>query len=518
MKKGEGIYNVVVIGAGTAGLVTAAGTAGLGGRVALIERNLMGGDCLNFGCVPSKALISSARLIQQIRESEKWGLDRQSPQFVFENVFERMRERRAKIAPNDSRERFESLGVDVFRGEARFVSPHEIEIHESPAPLATASSSVGEQSSSPGRSGVALQGQPKRLHAKNFVIATGSRAVIPKIEGIDKVPYFTNETIFDELKEKPESMIVLGGGPIGCELGQALSRLGVKITIVEYVPQILGPEDVDVGQFMQKRFEAEGIIVQHCTEATRVSMRDGLITLEGNYKPTGATEGSPVQFTADALLLAVGRCPMMKALNLEAAAVKYTSNGVEVNDYLQTSQPHIYAAGDIANRLKFTHTADYTARVVIRNIVMPLQFLRQKVDWSVVPWCTYTNPEVAHVGLGEKGAWQKKVAYDLFIVPLEEVDRAVVESEDAGFAKILTAKGSDKILGATIVAPHAGDLLHEFVLAMKAGIGLGTIASTIHAYPTFAELARKAGDKYNKTRLTPRAKKIFTWLYARARR
>jgi pyruvate/2-oxoglutarate dehydrogenase complex dihydrolipoamide dehydrogenase (E3) component len=487
-KKGDGVYNVVVIGAGTAGLVTAAGTAGLGGRVALIERNLMGGDCLNFGCVPSKALISSARLIQQIRESEKWGLDRQEPQFVFETVLERMRARRSKIAPNDSQERFESLGVDVFRGEARFLSPHEIEVN----------------------------GQ--KLRAKNFVIATGSRAVIPKIDGIDKVPYFTNETIFDELKEKPESMIVLGGGPIGCELGQALNRLGIKITIVEFGPQILPPEDLDVAEFMQTRFEAEGITVQHCTEAKRVSMQDGAITLEGNYKPPGIAGGSPVQFTADALLLAVGRCPMMKALNLEAAGVKYTPNGVEVNDYMQSSQSHIYAAGDIANRLKFTHTADYTARVVIRNILMPFQFLRQKVHCTIVPWCTYTDPEVAHVGLGEKEAKQKNVEYDLFVVQLEDVDRAVVESEDAGFAKILTAKGSDKILGATIVAPHAGDLLHEFVLAMNAKVGLGKIASMIHAYPTFAELARKAGDKYNKTRLTRRAKKIFTWLYRRARK
>src|SRR6266516_3085191 len=203
MKKGEGVYNVVVIGAGTAGLVTAAGTAGLGGRVALIERNLMGGDCLNFGCVPSKALISSARLIQQILESEKWGLDRQSPQFVFEKIFERMRARRAKIAPNDSQERFESLGVDVFRGEARFISPHEMEVNG------------------------------RRLRAKNFIIATGSRAAIPEIEGINSIPYFTNETIFDGLKGKPESMIVLGGGPIGCELGQAFRRLGVKITTVQ---------------------------------------------------------------------------------------------------------------------------------------------------------------------------------------------------------------------------------------------------------------------------------------------
>ena len=487
-KKGEGIYNVVVIGGGTAGLVTAAGTAGLGGRVALIERNKMGGDCLNFGCVPSKALISSARLIQQIRNAEKWGLDRQSPQFAFEKVFERMRARRTKIAPNDSQERFESLGVDVFRGEAKFVSPHEVEV----------------------------DGQ--RLRAKNFVIATGSRAVIPKIEGIEAIQYFTNETIFDELKEKPESMIVLGAGPIGCELGQALSRLGVKVTIVEYGPQILGPEDVDVAEFMQKQFAAEGIAVQTCTEAKRISMRDGVITVEGNYKPPDVARSSPVQFAAEALLLAIGRCPMMKALNLEAAGVKYNANGVEVNDYMQSSQPHIYAAGDISNRLKFTHTADFTARVVVRNILMPFQFLRQKVNCAVVPWCTYTDPEVAHVGFGEKEAKQKNVEYDLFVVPLEDVDRAVVESEDTGFAKILAAKGSDKILGATIVALHAGDLLHEFVLAMNAKIGLGEIVSMIHAYPTFAEVARKAADKYNKTRLTPRLKRIFTWLYQRARK
>ena len=479
MKKGEGVYNVVVVGAGTAGLVTAAGTAGLGGRVALIERNKMGGDCLNFGCVPSKALISSARLIQQIRDAEKWGLDRQSPQFAFEKVFERMRKRRAKIEPNDSQERFESLGVDVFRGEAHFISPHEIEV----------------------------DGQ--KLRAKNFVIATGSRAAIPKIEGIESVPYFTNETIFDELKEKPESLIVLGGGPIGCELGQTFSRLGVKVTIVQRGTQLLPREDVDVAEFMQNRFTAEGVRVHLKEPAKRVSMRNGKIALE-------FVDTEPI--TADAMLIATGRTPNLLALNLKGAGVDYDARGVKVNTYLQTSQPHIYAAGDITNSLKFTHTADFTARIVVRNILMPFQFLRQKVDWSVVPWCTYTDPEVAHVGLGEEEARRKNIEYDLFVVPLEDVDRAVVESEELGFAKILAAKGSDKILGGTIVATHAGDLLHEFVLAMKASIGLGTIASTIHAYPTFAELARKAGDKYNKTRLTPRAKKIFTWLYARSRK
>ncbi len=475
--KGSGIYNVVVIGAGTAGLVTAAGTAGLGGRVALIERNKMGGDCLNFGCVPSKALISSARLAQRMREAAKWGLRNGEPQFEFREVMERMRARRAKIAPNDSEERFESLGVDVFRGEARFVAPHEVEV----------------------------AGQ--RLRARNFVIATGSRAAIPTIDGLTSVPFFTNETIFDELQEKPESMIILGGGPIGCELGQAFSRLGVKMTILHNGDQLLPPEDREIGEFIAQQFAAEGIDVQLNAETKRVRSEAGKVIVETNFGT----------ISAGVLLIAAGRRPNVEQLDLARAGVKHNEHGVEVNDYMQTSQPHIYAAGDIANRLKFTHTADFSARTVVRNILMPLQLLRQKVDFSVTPWVTYTDPEVAHVGLGEKEATKRGAPYDLFVVPLEEIDRAVVESEEAGFAKILTRKGSDEILGATIVAPHAGDLLHEFVLAMHAGIGLGQIAATIHAYPTLAELARKAGDKYNKTRLTPLAKKLFAWLYRRAR-
>jgi len=487
MKKGEGVYNLVVIGAGTAGLVTAAGTAGLGGRVALIERNLMGGDCLNFGCVPSKALISSARLIQQIRESEKWGLDHQSPQFVFAKVFDRMGARRARIAPNDSQERFESLGVDVFRGEAHFISPHEIEV----------------------------DGQ--KLRAKNFVIATGSRAAIPKIESIDAVPYFSNETIFDELKKRPESMIVLGGGPIGCELAQVFRRLGVQVTIIQRGAQLLPREDQDVAAFLERTLINEGVRIVKNADARSVATSDaGRVALEWlDRQPDSLAERT---LFADALLLAIGRTPNLQSLDLKSAGVEVSERGLGVNDYLQTSQPHIYAVGDVIGPFLFTHMADAQARVVVRNILAPFKFLRQKMDYSVVPWCTYVDPEVAHVGLGEKEAKQKNIEYDLFVVPLEDVDRAVVESEEAGFAKILTAKGSDRILGATIVAPHAGDLLHEFVLAMKAGIGLGTIASTIHVYPTFAELARKAGDKYNKTRLTPRAKKIFAWLYQRARK
>ena len=487
MKKGEGVYNVVVIGAGTAGLVTAAGTAGLGGRVALIERNLMGGDCLNFGCVPSKALISSARLIQQIRESEKWGLDQLEPQFVFEKVFERMRARRAKIAPHDSRERFESLGVDVFHGEARFVSPRQVEVN----------------------------GQ--RLRARNFVIATGSRAVVPKIKGVESVPYFTNETIFEEVKEKPENMIVLGGGPIGCELAQTFQRLAVEVTILERGDQLLPKEDRDVAEFLEHRLIDEGVRVIKNADAHSVASSDtGKVAVQLLDQQPGRL--AELTFFADALLVAAGRRPNLESLDLKSAGVDVTERSVRVTDYLQTSQRHIYAVGDVIGPFLFTHMADAQARVVVRNILMPFQFLRQKMDYSVVPWCTYTDPEIAHVGLGEKEAQRKNIDYDLFVVPLEDVDRAVVESEEAGFAKVLTQKGSDKILGAIIVAPHAGDLLHELVLAMKAGIGLATIASTIHAYPTFAELARKAGDKYNRTRLTPNAKKIFTWLYGRARK
>jgi pyruvate/2-oxoglutarate dehydrogenase complex dihydrolipoamide dehydrogenase (E3) component len=485
MKKGEGVYNVIVIGAGTAGLVTAAGTAGLGGRVALIEHNLMGGDCLNFGCVPSKALISSARLIQQIRDAEKWGLDQQEPHFAFAKIFERMRARRATIAPNDSRERFESLGVDVFRGQAHFVSPHEVEVN----------------------------GQ--KLRAKNFVIATGSRATIPKIEGIDTVPYFTNETIFDELKGKPESMIVLGGGPIGCELAQTFRRFGVQVTIVQRGDQLLPREDREVAEFVERRLINEGVRIIKNVDVRSVATSDaGKVALE--FLDRQSARLAERTFFADALLIATGRTPNFRRLDLKSAGIDVNESGVCVNDYLQTSQRHIYAAGDVIGPFLFTHMADAHARVVVRNILVPFQFLRQKMDYSVVPWCTYTDPEVAHVGLGEKEAKQKNVDCDLFVVRLEDLDRAVVESEDAGFVKVLTARGSDKVLGATMVGPHAGDLLHEFVLAMKAGIGLGTIASTIHAYPTFAELARKAADKYNRTRLTPRTKKVFSWLYRRA--
>jgi pyruvate/2-oxoglutarate dehydrogenase complex dihydrolipoamide dehydrogenase (E3) component len=473
--KGEGIYNVVIIGAGTAGLVTAAGTAGLGGRVALIERNKMGGDCLNFGCVPSKALISSARLIDKMRRAEEWGLRKIEPEFEFNDIFARMRSRRTQIAPNDSQERFESLGVDVFRGEARFDSPNTVKIDN------------------------------HVLRAKNFVVATGTRTAVPRIDGIDSVPYFTNETIFDELNAKPESLIVLGGGPIGCELGQAFNRLGVRTTILQSGPRLLPREDVDVSQFLEKRLKEEGISVITDAEAkliTRAS--DGIELMIGEMR-----------ISASALLVCSGRRPNVESLGLDAIGVDVDERGVKVNEYLQTSLPHIYAAGDIAGPFLFTHMADAQARVVVRNILMPLQLLRQKINYAVVPWCTYVDPEIATVGLNEATARKRNVDYDLIRQEIKDVDRAVVESESIGFVKVLVVRGTDKILGATLVCKNAGDLLHEFVLAMKYDIGLGKISATTHAYPTFAELARKVGDQYNKTRLTPTARKLFAWLYRR---
>lgn len=482
MEKGEGVYNVVVIGGGTAGLVTAAGTAGLGGRVALIERHRMGGDCLNTGCVPSKALISSARLIEQIRQAEKWGLLPQEPEFQFEAVFQRMRERRAAIAPHDSQERFESLGVDVFRGQARFVSEREVRVGDA------------------------------MLKAKNFVIATGTRARIPAVDGIDRVPYCTNETVFDELNAKPESLIVLGGGPIGCELGQVFARLGVQVTILQRPHTILEREDRDASELLVKRLEAEGVTVMTGAQA-RVAARHGETTRVW-VDIEGIRTRHPID--CDMILVAAGRVPNVEELGLEAAGVAFTEKGVTVNEHLQTSQPHIYAAGDVAGPYLFTHVADSHARTVVRNILLP--WWKSKREDSVIPWCTYTSPEVARVGLNEREAEQKGIPCDVWKQPLSELDRAIVESEAEGFAKVLTEKGSDRILGVTLVAERAGDLLHEFVLAMKSGVGLKTISGTIHAYPTYAEIARKVADAQQKSRLTPFAKKLFAWMYRRARR
>jgi pyruvate/2-oxoglutarate dehydrogenase complex dihydrolipoamide dehydrogenase (E3) component len=477
VKKGDGTYNLVVIGAGTAGLVTAAGSVALGARVALIERHKMGGDCLNFGCVPSKALISSARLLHRIRQAERWGINASEPAFDFNAIFSKMRLARAELAPLDSQERFESLGVDVFRGEATFVSPVEL--------------TVGGA----------------KLQARHFVVATGSRAAIPPAIGASRVPYFTNETIFDELKEKPESLLIVGGGPIACELGQMFARLGVKVTLVQRGSRLLNKEDPAVSEFVQTALQAEGVRILTRFDVVEAKETAGGLTLRS----------ADQSISGSRLLIAAGRQPNVENLNLRKANISFTERGVNVDEYLETSQPGIYAVGDVVGQLQFTHVADYHARIAIRNTLVPFSFLRQKVDYSAVPWCTYLDPEVATVGLTESQAKERWTDYELIEQEMKAVDRAVVERTDDGFARVLVKRGSDKILGATIVGEHAGELIQEFVLAMKHGIGLKQISSTIYAYPTFASLVLKSAEKFNKKRLTPRAGKITGWLYERGR-
>lgn len=473
------LYNVVVIGAGTAGLVTSVGTAGLGGRVALIERERMGGDCLNVGCVPSKAIISSARLAQAMRTADRWGLEAREPGITFETVFARMKARREQIAPNDSQERMESLGIDVFRGDARFVSPQEVVVGES-----------------------------TRLRAKRFVIATGSRPAIPPVAGLETVPYFTNETIFDDLHSRPESLLILGGGPIACEMGQAMQRLGVRVTVVQKDVRLLPKEDADVADCIERNLTREGVAVHKGVEVRSAARQE-----DGGGVRLTLADGSTL--TASALLVAAGRQPRLDGLGLEAAGVATTARGVRVNARLQTSQRHIYAAGDVAGPFAFTHFAEYQARIVVRNLLVPTPWLRQKVDYRAMPWCTYTEPEVARVGLNEEEAKKQGTAYDLYTAGMESVDRAVVESEEDGFIKVLTARGSDKILGVTLVASRAGESLQEFVLAMKYGLGLSKIGATVHPYPTFALVARQVAGQYDKKRLTPRLRRLFAWLYRR---
>jgi pyruvate/2-oxoglutarate dehydrogenase complex dihydrolipoamide dehydrogenase (E3) component len=477
--KGEGVYNVVVLGAGTAGLVTAAGTAGLGGRVALVERHLMGGDCLNTGCVPSKALIASARLAAQVRQGARWGLESQEPRFRFEDVMESVRARRATLAPHDSQERFEGLGVDVFRGSARFVSPREVEV------------------------------EGRRLRGRAIVIATGSRAGLPPVEGLAEARPYTNETIFDELRERPGRMAVLGGGPIGCELGQAFARLGVAVTLLEVLPRLLDKEDAEAGEAVRARLVAEGVDVRTGARVRRVRREGARVRLD-----LEAATGGTAPLEVDALLVAAGRFPNVEGLHLETAGVAYDRKGVNVDAHLQTSQAHIFAAGDVTGGPQFTHVADHHARTVVRNILFPWR--KAKVDTSALPWCTFTSPEVARVGLSEEEARKKGVPHDVWLQPMREVDRAVLESEEEGFAKVLTVKGGDRILGVTLVGERAGEVIHEFALAMKTGTGLKQLSATIHAYPTFAEVARKSGDRYQRSRLTPRARRLFAWLYRRA--
>ena len=469
----SGRYNLVVIGAGTAGLVTAAGAAGLGAKVALIERSLMGGDCLNVGCVPSKGVISAARAAAAVRNAGEFGVHVPAGvQVDFGAAMQRMRRLRARISPNDSAERFRDLGVDVYFGDARFISSDTIEV-------------AGE-----------------KLNFKRAVIATGARAAAPPIPGLDAVEYLTNETLFS-LTELPRRLGVIGAGPVGCEMAQSFAQFGSEVFLVESEHGILPREDRDAAEIVQRRMIRDGVR-QLC------GGRNLVIKSNGGIRLTNESLGSRYDESVDQLLIAVGRTPNVDNLNLEAVGVEYHGKGVTVNERMQTTNPRIYAAGDVCSSYQFTHAADFMARIVIQNAL----FRGQKKSTSlVIPWCTYTSPELAHVGINEHEAKEQNIPVDTYIQKFHDVDRAILDGEDEGFVKVHVKKGTDRILGATIVASHAGDMISEISLAMTHGLGLGKIGSTIHPYPTQAEAIRKLGDQFSRTRLTPLVKALFRkWL------
>jgi len=466
-------YNLVVIGAGSAGLITAAIAAGLGARVALVERHLMGGDCLNVGCVPSKSLIRAARTIAEARLAETLGLPVSSAtEPDFGAVMERMRRIRAQISHEDSARRYrDELGVDVFLGSARFIGPDTVEVGDA------------------------------RLRFKKAAIATGARAAIPAIEGLEEAGYLTNETVF-ELTERPGRLGIIGAGPIGAELAQAFRRLGSDVWVFDRAPQLLPREDADAAQVIADQFDREGIAMRLGCAIKRVEMLDSDKRIHFTRE-----DGAQETIDVDAILVAVGRAPNVEGLNLEAAGVEFDpKRGVHVNDYLQTANPNIYAAGDISMAWKFTHAADAAAKIVVQNAL----FLRtKKLSSLVMPWCTYTEPEVAHVGLYEHEARERGIELSTFEVPLREVNRAVTDGEDAGFVKIHCKRGSDRIVGATIVASHAGEMVSEVTLAMVNKLGLHAILATIHPYPTQAEALKRAAGSYMRSRATPRMARIL---------
>ncbi|MEZ6057975.1 MAG: mercuric reductase [Planctomycetaceae bacterium] len=471
----SGRYNLVVLGAGTAGLVTAAGAAGLGAKVALIERDLMGGDCLNVGCVPSKGIISAARVAATVRDASEFGVEVPQGGCVdFGKVMERMRRLRAGIAKHDSASRFRDLGIDVFLGSAKFAGAGCVEV------------------------------AGKSLQYKRAVICTGARAAQLPIPGLDEVEYLTNESIFS-LTELPRRLVVVGGGPMGTEMAQAFARLGAKVTQIERSTHILSKEETDAALIVQQAMERDGVEFVLNAETVRVVQR-------GSEKfVIVRQDGKEREIVGDQLLIGIGRAPNVEGLGLETVGVKYDlRDGIQVNDRLQSTNANIYAAGDVCSRFKFTHAADFMARIVIQN---SLFWGRSKAGALVIPWTTYTSPELAHVGISPEEAKREGIAIDTYTQSLSGVDRAILDGEDTGFVRIFVKQGTDKIVGATIVATNAGDMISEVTLAMKHHIGLKQIASTIHPYPTQADAIRKIGDQYNRTRLTPFVKTLFhKWL------
>lgn len=464
--------NLIVIGAGSGGLVAALIAATVKARVTLIERHRMGGDCLNTGCVPSKALLRSARIAQYLQRAEEFGLEKVPVRADFQRVMERVQRTIKTIEPHDSVERFTELGVNCVQGDARIVSPWEVEV------------------------------DGKVVSARNIIIATGARPAVPDIPGLDAVAYLTSDTVW-ELRQQPRRLMVLGGGPIGCELAQAFASLGSEVTVVTRDDRLLPREDVDASQAVVAAFRAQGISVLLNTQPqTFNAASDG----GGSCVCNGPGGASTLQF--DKLLLAVGRSPNIEGLGLEALGITVGPRGaVEVDDFLATRVPTIAACGDVTGPYLFTHMASHQAWFAAVNALFG-SWRRFRVDYSVVPWATFTSPEVARVGLNEQEARARGIAYDVTTYELAELDRAVADGETNGFVKVLTPPGGDRVLGATIVGYHAAELLSEFVLAMKHGIGLNKLLGTIHIYPTLSEANKFAAGAWRKAR---KPEGVLTW-------
>ncbi len=478
-------YNIVVIGAGSGGLVVAAGGAGLGARVALAEKHKMGGDCLNYGCVPSKALLRSAKAANAVREAHRFAIRGAADPGTQDAkaVMDYVRSRQEHIAPHDSVERFTGLGVEVFQGAGRLVSANEVEIGGN--------------------------GSGRVVWGRHIVIATGSRAMIYDVPGLAEAGYLTNETVFD-VEKLPATFLVMGGGPIGTEIGQAFSRLGSKVTIVSSTPHICPKEDEDVAQVLVKRLKREGVTILDNTKATKVEVKNGkkvvTVTKKSGNEP-------PTTIEVDEILVATGRRPNIEGLNLEGAGVEFSKKGIQTAPTCRTNIPSIWAIGDVAGGYAFTHWAGYQAKVIIRNVLFPGT---ASCDYNNLPWTTFTEPEIAHVGLSEKALKEQNIPHRIFKAPFDGNDRAVCDGEhEDHFAKVaVDAKG--RILGATIVHPHAGDLLAELVLAKKNGLTLDKIYNTIHAYPTLSEISAALGGQYMRTKLSSGTKdkltKVYQWL------
>jgi pyruvate/2-oxoglutarate dehydrogenase complex dihydrolipoamide dehydrogenase (E3) component len=473
--KPKGKYNLVVIGAGPGGVIAAREAADLGAKVALIERALIGGDRLNVGCVPSKALIRTARLYAGMRDARNFG--GQVPGDIgigFAAVMERMRRVQAHLSRADSARRLSEAGVEVYFGAARFAGPGTVEV----------------------------AGQTLRF--KKALIATGARPLTPPIPGLAEAGYLTNENVFN-LNSCPRRLLVIGGGPLGCELAQAFSRFGSQVIIAQDDPMFLPKEERDAAQILSDSLAHDGIEIHLNTTVVAVRMEGAqkIVDLE--------SDGGIFSIAVDEILAGIGRAPNVEGMNLEAAGIRYdTKAGIQVDDFLRTSNKRVYAAGDVCLDLKFTHAAEASARVAVRNAL----FLgRKRLSDLVIPWCTYTDPEIAHVGLYVREAREKAIPVKTFTILMHDVDRAVTDGEEEGFVKIHVRDGTDRILGATVVASHAGEMINGLSLAITAGIGLRALARVIHTYPTQAEAIKMAADAYTRTRLTPARKSLARrWL------